>query len=145
LLTLSTNSLRKLAILVIVGHLNMLESVRVVESSGWSERQSQTTNGLIKLETLQFQALYYRKIILDKLYPPLVHSARTTFHEVTHAPALFESPRDNTPFLSHVSALGLKPLGGYSRQKGVCALGAFKTGQVHLVMCHIGIALEYTA
>jgi hypothetical protein len=39
----------------------------------------------------------------------------------------------NTPFLSRVSALGLKPSGGYSRQNGVSALGAFKTGQVHLV------------
>jgi hypothetical protein len=43
---------------------------------------------------LQFQTLYYRKVILDKLYPPLVLLARTTFHEVTHPPALFESPRD---------------------------------------------------
>jgi hypothetical protein len=45
----------------------------------------------------------------------------------------------NTPFLSRVSALGLKPLGGYSRQNGVSALGAFKTGQVHLVcMVQVG-------
>jgi hypothetical protein len=39
----------------------------------------------------------------------------------------------NTPFLSRVSALGLKPSGGYSRQNGVSALAAFKTGQAHLV------------
>jgi hypothetical protein len=66
------------------------------------------------------------------LYPPLLLSACTTFHEVTHAPALFESPRDKyTIFVLHIH-LGLKPLGGYSRQNGVSALGAFKTGQAHL-------------
>jgi hypothetical protein len=47
--------------------------------------------------------------------------------------------------LSGISTLGLKPSGGYSRQNGVSALGAFKTGQVHLVMYLIGIALEYIA
>jgi hypothetical protein len=45
--------------------------------------------------------------------------------------ALFESPRDKyTIFVSHISP---KPLGGYSRQNGVSALGAFKTGQAHSV------------
>jgi hypothetical protein len=53
---------------------------------------------------LQFQTLNYRKIILDKLYPPLVLSAWITFHEVTSPPtALFESPRDKyTIFVSRI-------------------------------------------
>jgi hypothetical protein len=49
-----------------------------------------------------------------------------------HQPCL-KALRTNTPFLSCVSTLGLKPLGGYSRQNGVSALRAFNTGWVHLV------------
>jgi hypothetical protein len=49
-----------------------------------------------------------------------------------HQPCL-KALGTNAPFLSRVSALRLKPLGGYSRQNGVSAFGAFKTGQVHLV------------
>jgi hypothetical protein len=40
-------------------------------------------------------------VVLDKLYPPLVLSAWTTFCEVTHPPTLFESPWDKyTIFVS---------------------------------------------
>jgi hypothetical protein len=63
------------------------------------------------------------------LYPPLVRSARTTFREVTRAPALLWT---NTPFLSRVSTLGLKPMGGYSRQNGVSVPRAFKQGRYTL-------------
>jgi hypothetical protein len=49
-----------------------------------------------------------------------------------HQPCL-KALGTNTPFLSHISTLWLKPLGGYSRENGVPALRAFKTGQVHLV------------
>jgi hypothetical protein len=49
-----------------------------------------------------------------------------------HQPCL-KALGTNTPFLSRVSTLELKPSGGYSRQNGVSALRAFKTEQVHLV------------
>jgi hypothetical protein len=49
-----------------------------------------------------------------------------------HQPC-FEALRTNTPFLSCISTLWLKPLGRCSRQNGVSALGAFKTGQLHFV------------
>jgi hypothetical protein len=82
--------------------LTSLESVRVVESSGWSERQSQMTNGLIK-RRYNFESFAIGKNILDKLYPPLVLSAWITFCEVTRPPALFESTPDKyTMFVSRI-------------------------------------------
>jgi hypothetical protein len=73
--------------------------------------------------------------MLDKLYHRSYYPPGPLFVMLHVQPtALFESPLGtNTPFLSHVSTLGLKHSGGYSSQNGVSALAAFKTGQVHLV------------
>jgi hypothetical protein len=108
LLTLSTDSLiRKLVILVIIVHHQ-------------------------KVWALTDHLLY--KITLDKIVPvtPTICSDHFLWC-YTHPPALFESPWDKFTILSCISTLGLKPLGGYSRQNGVSTLGASKTGKVHLV------------
>ncbi len=90
------------------------------------------TNGLIKrrynFEPFTIGNLYQTNCTRHSYYPlgPLFVKLHV------HQPCL-KALGTNTPFLSRVSTLGLKPSGRYSRQNGVSALRAFKTGQVHLV------------
>jgi hypothetical protein len=79
-------------------------------------------------------------------YPPLILFAWTTFHDVTHPPALFESLRDKyTIFVLCINPLA-EALGQILKKNGVSTLRASKTGQVHLVhilsLCHLYWLLE---
>jgi hypothetical protein len=115
--------------------LTLLESVRVVESSGWLERQSQMTNTLIKRHKQILNPLVWEKYTRQIVPSPCTISLdHFLWSYKCTSPVWKPSAGTNTQFLSHIFTLGLKPLARYSRQNGVSALRAFKTKQVHLVV-----------
>jgi hypothetical protein len=135
LLTLSTDKLRKLVILVII-----VGCQKVWGLMAWSESSEAQLN-----DQRPYKRHYNFKPFTMGNYTRQINCTHQSYYLLgplfmmlhIHQPCL-KALGTNIPFLSNVSTLGLKPSGGYSRQNGVSALRASKTGQVHLV-CEVQI------